>query len=123
MQTFVDGITDLRLLVDGRFSLNLGVFDPQEVLRTVCDIFRHQAEAQKVSLSYEICDRLQLPSSEDVPLSPPMMMHSLPKLIGDDRRLMQVIFSLVRNVFKSALRGDRVQIRVCYDTSESLLIV
>ena len=39
MQTFVDDLLDLKQIKDGVFSLVTEVFDPNDVLEMVCDIF------------------------------------------------------------------------------------
>ena len=60
IQSFVDDLLDLRQLKDGVFTLTCNLFDPNQVIEQVCDIFQLQAEAQRISLSFEVKDRLQL---------------------------------------------------------------
>ena len=45
MQTFVDDLLDLKQIKDGAFSLVKEVFDPNELLSFIKDIFEPQAEA------------------------------------------------------------------------------
>lgn len=52
MQTFVDDLLDLRMIKDGVFILENQVFDPNEVLEMVCDIFSIQVSAKNVHLSF-----------------------------------------------------------------------
>ena len=43
-------------------------------------------------------------------------------LMGDERRLKQVLINLVKNAFKFTKKGS-IQIKVCYNSEESMLIV
>jgi len=72
-----------------------------------------------------IVDRLRLPGSTEEPTSAMMVekyMQALPKLIGDGHRLQHVLINLLKNAVKFTLRGQ-IKIKVCYQDSESLLIV
>lgn len=63
-------------------------------------------------LSVEVSDRLKLPGSTEEPRVS-YFPHSLPKLVGDARRLNQVLVILVTNALKFTKRG-KIRIRACY---------
>ena len=54
MQTFVDDLLDLRQIKDGVFSIVSQVFDPNEVLEMIIDIFSPQVNARGVLLNFYI---------------------------------------------------------------------
>ena len=66
MQTFVDDLLDLRMIKDGVFILEHQVFDPNDVLEMVCDIFSIQVGAKNVHLSFCVQAGLRLPNKSQV---------------------------------------------------------
>ena len=72
---------------EGVLTLVQEVFDPNEVFELVCNIFSPQAESKAVKISW-------------VPLK------KLPRLIGDKRRLLQVLINLLKNALKFTLEGS-----------------
>ena len=52
MQTFVDDLLDLRQMKEGVFRLVNSVFDPTDVIEQVCAVFRPQADAKGIQLSF-----------------------------------------------------------------------
>ena len=62
VQTFVDDMLDLHQIKDGAFSLRDAVFDPNEILDMVVDIFKPQADAKTLKLFWSIDKELVLPA-------------------------------------------------------------
>ena len=62
VQNFVEDLLDLRQMRDGVFSLVKEVFNPNEVLDTILNLFKPQAEAKGVSLLIKYVDRLRTAS-------------------------------------------------------------
>jgi len=61
VQTFVDDMLDLHQIKDGAFSLQDAVFDPNEILDMVIEIFRPQADAKSLQMSWLTDKDLALP--------------------------------------------------------------
>ena len=53
---------DLHQIKDGAFSLNDAVFDPNEILDMVIEIFKPQADAKSLNLLWSIDKDLALPA-------------------------------------------------------------
>ena len=63
MQSFVEDLLDLRQIRDGLFSLTCQMFDPNEVLDLIKNIFHPQADAQRLDLSCTVEHSLRPPST------------------------------------------------------------
>ena len=61
LSNFVQDLLDLRQLQSGVFSLKEQVFDPNKIVELVVDIFKPQAKAHKIDLSYDKDFSMMLP--------------------------------------------------------------
>ena len=97
MQSFVDDLLDLRQIKEGVFSLTDDVFDPADVLDTICEIFAPQTSVLNVRLFWMVEKDLAAPGDylhhgrdldralRNIEIAPEQD-SSLPKLVGDVRR-------------------------------------
>lgn len=122
METFVNDMLDLTQMKNGVFSLANDVFDPYEVLEMVCAIFAPQTEAQGVELSFVTYDALRLPFEEGEPPLQDDKIARLPKMIGDKRRLQQILINLVKNAIKFTKKGE-IQMKASYHNLEGIFVV
>ena len=51
---------------EGVFSLSEQVFDPNETLQMVCDIFDAQTKAKGIDISWVVLMSLRLPNSDNM---------------------------------------------------------
>lgn len=112
MQTFVDDLLDFRQIKDGVFTLAKKAFCPAESFQLVCDVFRPQTKIKRVKIGWKV---MQASLMSQAP-------KSMPKLVGDERRLLQVLINLVRNAIKFTNSG-RIDILVDYSIEKSILEV
>ena len=110
--TFVDDVLDLhqygRARVSDAFSLSMAAFNPNKVLNTIRDVFKPQAEAKGIGLIVQTTQDLDLPSASHIDTTALMIPRSecrLPHLVGDERRLKQVLVNLIRNAIKFTTQG------------------
>ena len=53
LSNFVQDLLDMRQLQSGVFSLTKQVFDPNKIVELVVDVFKPQAKAQKIDITYD----------------------------------------------------------------------
>ena len=110
MQSLCSDLLDLRRLKDGMFSLVNEAFNPSETFDLVCSIFSPQAQAKGINISWQLFDpefkasdfvqRLkELSAGDDQQWTFGRVIDKklVPKLYGDQRRLLQVLINLVKN--------------------------
>ena len=112
LECFVNDLLDTKMIQNGHFSQNSQAFDPKKVFKLVMEIFKDQACAQKTEL------RLLIESSnpdhgEDYEHQSQREGNdhtdqSLPILVGDKRRLLQVLINLIKNSLKFTYDGEIV---------------
>ena len=106
---FIDDLLDLGMLKSGTFSLKAESFDILSVVRLILKIFGPQAKAKNVKMratvqQVEVYDS-ELASDE---------LPQLPKLIGDERRIKQIMINLIRNALKFTQAGF-ISLQVIYN--------
>ena len=103
-QCFVNNLLDLSHLKDGQFKLDLAHFDPSDTLKMVCNIFNSQAIAKGIEIKWKLVKQMlkiqptftddfdsdggsfmQLRNYDEYIYS---SLNSLPRLMGDQRRLL-----------------------------------
>ena len=87
---FAEDLLDLRKLHDGGFSLALEPINIASIIQGVVDIFTPQAQAKNIMLTYEKEHRDQ----------------EIPTLIGDKRRMKQVLMNLIKNSIFFTAEGE-----------------
>lgn len=100
-----------------------------ETLDFIVDIFK--MKLGDVRLFYEHCPEIDIPSDPkalDLTFSAPELIQlkeqtGMPKfLVGDPKRLQQVLINLVKNAIKFTTKGY-IKIKVSYKCEKNLLIV
>ena len=108
MQSFVNDLLDLRQMKLANFCLEYKPFDLISTLRNIAEIFEPQIMQAKVKFVIHVQGvRLWY---EDVN----SCSQLLPRLIGDERRLKQVLINLIRNAMKFTQKGQ-VSISASYN--------
>ena len=126
MESFVEDLLNLRLMSEGILTLAKDVFDPREAFNFIKDTFAIKVESKGIKILYDSFRTLESPTDngciilDQSEYSP----SSLPsKLIGDERRLKQVMINLVKNSFKFTQSGGKIQIKTSYNQQKKTLIV
>lgn len=110
--TFVEDLLDLqKMRIGDALELVKDAFDFNQVLSMIEAIFSPQAESKKVKLSCTV-------TKSKTDTSPVV----LPKLIGDSRRLQQVLVNLVKNALKFTSDGI-IRVNASYEGETSTLLV
>ena len=86
---------------EGVLSLANEIFDPNEVFELACNIFIPQASSKQVHINWVAYDKL-------------------PRLIGDKRRLLQVLINLLKNSLKFTSEGF-ITVKAYFKTATSML--
>ena len=94
LSSFVDDLLDFQQIKDGVFTLVPKPFDPSKMFEMVCNMFTPQSEGKQVQITWAtICQKTML----------------LPqRLIGDERRLFQVLINLVKIALNFATRAGKI---------------
>jgi PAS domain S-box-containing protein len=90
--SLINDILDLAKVETGKMELNLSIFDLRQVLEGSLVMVKERALVHGVSLSLE-------------------MDHTLSSLLGDERKVKQVLFNLLSNAVKFTPNGGKVGIR------------
>ena len=104
MEAFVEDMLNLSQMRNGCFTLVQDLFNPQEALNFIKQIFLPKADAKQVTISLEIGI---LPSS----------------LFGDQRRFKQVLINLVKNSLKFCEADDLIEVKACFDFGNVMMNV
>lgn len=116
--TFVDDMLDLSQIGAGVFSLTVSDFDPNNVFKMIQEIFQPQANSKNIELTATTTYFLNPPNFVMNDISAPENLETkLPRLLGDERRLKQVLINLVRNSLKFTKRGA-IRVQASYNPIE-----
>ena len=87
-------------------------------------MFGSQSAEKGVKITYEHVSTLSLPGEDSLLIQKNnQSQEEIPMLIGDERRLKQVLMNLVRNAMKFTAKGS-INIKVCYRPEpENLLVI
>ena len=106
MESFVEDLLNLRLLSEGLLQIDKIAFDPLAAIDQVVGMMQTKAHAQSTKLTSRVFNKALFPKW----------------LVGDERRLKQVMINLIKNALKFTKKG-RIKIKVSYDFLTSSLIV
>ena len=101
MESFIEDLLNIKLIKEGKFILEKKQFSPKEVFDYIIDMFELRAKFLGVSITFKCVEYLPLPND-----SMDMYTHEsnpaiLPShLLGDSRRLKQVLINLMQNALK-----------------------
>ena len=109
--SFVEDLLNLQQMRDGVFLLASEPLVVAKIIQGVVNIFTPQARAQKVELTYQ---------KEDCSL---LSNQEIPPLLGDPRRLKQILMNLIKNAMKFTQKGH-IQVFANYkEEPESTLTI
>ena len=139
MESFVEDLLNLRLMREGILTIAQEKFDSRECLESIVSMFAIKSELQGVTISYSLESSLEVPDDnyrlcidkrDNSELLQPQIFNTqddctgeLPRfLMGDSRRLKQVLINLVKNALKFTPSG-KIQMKICYLEPKKLLVV
>ena len=108
LKAFVGDLLDLQQIKFGRIEFQNAVFSPVALLQNIYEIFAPQANTRQIKLT------VRIGNTNVEQLGAPWNEQLMPRLIGDERRLKQVIINLVRNAIKFTKACGEIIIRVYY---------
>ncbi len=100
----INDILDVAKIEAGKLELNDELVDLHELVGTSLRLVRERAESQSVDLAAEF---------------PP----SMPALLGDERKLKQILLNLLSNAIKFTLPGGKATVRVSNADNGGLTVV
>ena len=115
LQSFVDDLLDLSQIRNGVFSLSREEFNITDMIKLILSIFRPVTIANSIDIYASIQG---YPLSNDDPNQ--SEANSMPRLIGDSRRVKQILMNLLKNSIKFTEAGY-ISIKVFYDESQQNL--
>jgi len=100
--SLINDLLDLTKIESNKLELNIDVFNTNDFLNPIVELFSQQAQKQKISFRYEV--------EGDLPFS----------LLGDENRLRRILSNLLDNAFKFTKQGH-VALTVRYQESVFIL--
>ena len=94
--SFIEDLIDLKQLREGIFSLEKDPVNVNSIIKAVCDTFKPQAKAKKITMSYQLGKDTCSDSK------------AIPFLYGDKRRIKQILMNLIKNALKFTKQGTIV---------------
>ena len=111
--SFVSDLLDMRMFDEGFFEGEDILFCPTQSFEIIKEIFSCQSSQQKTSIMIFFLDKLEWSDiSKDLVVDKKIV---LPNLLGDQRRLQQILINLVKNSLKFSKDKGYIRIYVAYD--------
>lgn len=104
LQSLIEDLRTLSLADTGELSLHRQPIDPQALAQRIGELYRHQAEQQGVNLRVAASD-------------------SLPSVVVDEERMMQVLRNLVSNALRYTPEGGTITIGAEHESLSTVLSV
>lgn len=122
----IDDILDVSCIVQGQLSLNLCPIDLVLVLESAINSIRPDIEAKAIALTLTIAQAgnypaLTLPLSSNKHSSLLSSTQSIPErpiVLGDPRRLQQIIWNLLSNAVKFTDKGGQINIKLSWGSGD-----
>ena len=101
LQSFVDDLLSLSLIKTGLFKLEIQLFDIVEVVQQVLKIFEPSANSKDI----KILAFVQGKNVTKYTNGEKFQKGLIPKLLGDSRRVRQILINLMKNSLKFTEKG------------------
>ena len=101
METFIDDLLNLQLLKEGKFLLDKNYFSPKDTIEFIYQMFTYKMQAKGINMTRGIYKDLFMPDqnlgdpSEEEKASGGPDGRLPDMLLGDERRLKQVLINLI----------------------------
>lgn len=104
LKALINDIIDLASIDAGYMTLDLEWFDVCASISTIMPAIKERIKIRKLKFKFECQD-------------------DVPKMIGDEKRIKQAIFTLLNNIIESALEGGVIKLLICAQDTDIIFVV
>lgn len=100
----INDILDMSIIDQGRINLHMQLEDPNQLIFSVMNVTRHQADRKQLQIS--LC-----------------LDESLPPILLDPVRIKQVLYNIINNAIKFTPPGGSIEISSKYDQQQGIITI
>ncbi len=100
----INDILDMSIIDQGRINLHMQLEDPNQIIFSVMNVTRHQADRKQLQISLSLDE-------------------SLPPILLDPVRIKQVLYNIINNAIKFTPPGGSIDISSKYDQQKGIITI